>query len=191
MRAAIERAGMDVRAFSDGDELLEAFEESPCPLVVTDWLMPRVSGLGVCERIRAIPGIPYAHIIMVTTLSSGEHTLEAYRAGADDFVAKPFDPDVLLARLRAVERSMNRQEEVALRAALESCQSTINHDDAGLYALLGKLASNAHRQRAYARCRAFLRRQLATAERTGASRKEHERLRAELRALESIEEEVL
>lgn len=189
MRVSLERAGYDVRAFSDGDELVDSFVESPAPIVVTDWLMPKVSGLDVCKRIRSTPGVPYAHIVMVTTLSSAEHTLEAFQAGADDFLAKPFDPGLFLARLAAVERAMHRQEEIALREALESCQSTVAHDHIALYDLLGKLATNARRQRAYARCRAFIRRQLAAAEGNGAPRKEYERLRAELRELEAIEDE--
>lgn len=191
MRVALERAGHEVLAFDEGAELVAAFEAAPRPLVVTDWLMPRMSGLEVCERIRSIPGTPYAHIIVVTTLSSAEHTLEAYRAGADDFVAKPFDPTVFLARVAAVERSAQRQEEIALRDALESCQSTLSHDHVALGALLGRLAVNARRQRAFARCRAFLRRQLVSAVKSGASREETRRIRDELNELENMEEEAV
>lgn len=189
MRSVIEKAGHEAIMFEDGADLYAAYLERPTSLVVTDWLMPRMTGVDVCERIRATPRLPYTHVIIVTTLSSAEHTLNAFHAGVDDLIAKPFEPHVLGARLHAVERAMNRREEVALRAALEECQKSVSYDHAALYSLLGSLAANARRQRAFARCRSFLRRQLAAAHNGGAPRRESDRLRDELRELERIEDE--
>lgn len=188
MCAAVERAGHAPTAFEDGEALFDAYLDEPTTLVVTDWIMPRMTGIELCERVRSTPGVPYTHVIIITTLSTVEHTLTAFQAGADEIVAKPLQPSVLAARLAAVERAMNRQEEIALRDALQGCQNNTSHDHVALYTLLGSLAANARRQRAFARCRAFLRRQLAAAQNGGASRGDQDRLRGELRELERIDD---
>lgn len=189
IQGVLERAGHEVAAFEDAADLITRFEQDPVPLIVTDWMMPRMSGVELCARIRDMVGIPYTHIILITTLSPSEHTLKAFNSGVDDFVSKPIDGNTLVARVAAAERSLTRQEETSLRLALESAQSALGPDHRGLSELLGNMASFYRKQQAYTRCRAFLRRQLAIAKRDEWS-EEIGRIEGELSALDDMVEAV-
>jgi two-component system OmpR family response regulator len=70
-------------------------------LIILDVMLPDEDGVAFCRRLRAISNMP---IIMLTALGQGSHRVAGLNAGADDYVAKPFDPDELLARIRAVLR---------------------------------------------------------------------------------------
>ncbi len=82
---------------ADGDEAWEYFEAQPADLVLTDWYMPRMSGLELTKRIRTIaPQIP---IVMITVVDSKERVIEALQAGISDYLCKPFERDALQAKL--------------------------------------------------------------------------------------------
>jgi DNA-binding response OmpR family regulator len=187
--AALTRDGHEVHAYEDGQALWEAFEESPAPMVVTDWMMPHVSGVEVCRRIRKLKSVDYTHVILVTSLSPSEHTLEAFRAGVDDFVSKPFDGSDISERVAAAARGMLAETETALRQALELSQQALGPEHAALLAPLQALASIARQQRSYARCRSFVRRQLSISEQSfGPKDPRTRKLAAELDELASLEE---
>src|ERR1035437_5131897 len=98
LRAALTAQGFDVRTANDPEEGLLVFKEWPPDLVVTDLMMPGLSGVEVCRAIRTQSAIP------VLVLSVREHKrakVEALDAGADDYVTKPFGIQELLARVRA------------------------------------------------------------------------------------------
>jgi DNA-binding response OmpR family regulator len=187
--AALTRHGHEVLAFKDGEELWEAFEEAPAPMVVTDWMMPHASGVEVCRRIRRQKSVEYAHVVLVTSLSPSEHAVEAYRAGVDDFVGKPFDADEITQRMAAAARGMLAQSESALRCALELSQQALGHDHAALLEPLEALASVARQRRSFARCRSFIRRQLAIAVQAhGAADPRVTKLAQELEELAALED---
>lgn len=189
MTAALTRDGHDVHAFEDGEALWAAFEESPAPMVVTDWMMPHASGVEVCRRIRRQKSVDYTHVILVTSLSPTEHTLEAFRAGVDDFVSKPFDATDISERVAAAARGMLAESEAALRRALELSQQALGPEHASLLEPLHALADVARQQRSYARCRSFVRRQLSIATQSfGADDPRAKKLTAELEELSSMEE---
>jgi len=189
LERALTQAGHEVVSTADGEAAFAAWSEAPAPIVITDWMMPRMSGVELCRRIRETPGVPYTHILVVTTLSPGEHTLEAFRAGADDFVGKPYSPQDVLARVDAATRSMLRQEETAARHALETCQRLLGPNDAAVGEAIGALVDVLRRQRAFVRCRAFLRRQIDVLSQGGTlSDPRIESLRADLAELATQKE---
>lgn len=94
--------GFEVATAADGREALRKIDEWQPDLIVLDWLMPGLDGLGVVERLRA------AHndtlILMLTARDAIEDRVEGLESGADDYLVKPFAPAELLARIRALLR---------------------------------------------------------------------------------------
>ncbi len=85
----------------DGDEALRIIRAEHPDLVISDVMMPNVSGTELSRLLKADPVLRTIPVILLTARVGSEATLEAYAHGADDFVAKPFHPQVLLARIRA------------------------------------------------------------------------------------------
>ena len=101
LRTALASQGYDVRTALDGQSALAAFAEWRPQLVVSDLRMPRMDGLELCRKIRAVSNVP---IIVMSVDNSERSKVEVLDAGADDYVTKPFGADELLARIRAVVR---------------------------------------------------------------------------------------
>jgi two-component system, OmpR family, response regulator MtrA len=97
----LERAGFDVVCAGDGVTALELLEQRSFDLVVLDVMLPGMSGFEVCRQLRRETAIP---IVMLTARSGAEDVVTGLELGADDYVTKPFEPNVLTARLRAVLR---------------------------------------------------------------------------------------
>lgn len=115
---------LSVLLAKNGGEALELFAEQQPGVVITDWMMPDISGLELCKRIRRDFQHLYAHLILITSNTDKEQVIEGLAAGADDYLTKPFHPGELVARVgvgrRIVElhrqvRAKGRQlEEMAL-----------------------------------------------------------------------------
>jgi signal transduction histidine kinase/CheY-like chemotaxis protein len=100
-----------VRTTANGEEALAAVAESPPDVVLTDVMMPRVDGFELLRRLRNDPATRDIPVIMVTARAGQEASVEGLEAGADDYLAKPFRAQELIARVRvAVERSAGRRE---------------------------------------------------------------------------------
>lgn len=97
----LSRDGHDVVSATDGEEALAVFRESEPDLVVLDLMLPKLSGLEVCRRMRAVRKVP---LIMLTARGEEEERVLGLSLGADDYVAKPFSPRELAARVAAVLR---------------------------------------------------------------------------------------
>jgi two-component system chemotaxis response regulator CheY len=104
-----------VRSAPDGETAIRMFEESPADIVLTDWVMPGLSGLDVCARLKMAPTPPY--LILMTALEGRARLVEGLRAGADDFVRKPVDFDELEVRLLAASRLVNALRRLASQNA--------------------------------------------------------------------------
>ncbi|MBT3377081.1 MAG: SpoIIE family protein phosphatase [Lentisphaerae bacterium] len=99
---------------TDGLEAWELFQEESFPIVVTDWQMPRMDGMGLVSRIRGeSPSPGYVYILVLTSRSDKQDIVEGIETGADDFVCKPFDRNELRARMRAGERILALEQELA------------------------------------------------------------------------------
>ena len=97
--AALERVGHEVEAVGDGATAWERMLADPERLLVTDWMMPGMDGIELVRRVRAGGFAAYVYIIVVTALDGADRTIEGIAAGADDYVAKPYDPRELVARV--------------------------------------------------------------------------------------------
>ena len=109
MRALCEVAltalGHDVSAHETGEAALRAYEQEDFPLVVLDWLMPGMDGLEVCRRIRAMPKGDRSVILVITARKEAGALEKVLAAGADDYVSKPIDIDLLNVRMGVAERT--------------------------------------------------------------------------------------
>ena len=112
LRQSLTRLGHDVAEATDGQMAWECFQRGDTPLLIVDWMMPRVNGLDLCRMIRAERRPKYTYIMMLTALGGKGSYLEGMRAGADDFITKPFDQDELDARVHVAERILDLQAEV-------------------------------------------------------------------------------
>jgi DNA-binding response OmpR family regulator len=96
----LSRAGYDVRTATNGRAALAVLEETPVEIVVTDWMMPEMTGIELCRAIRKSDCLRSTYIIMLTGQVSAEEHIEGIHAGADDYLTKPFKMDRLLASIR-------------------------------------------------------------------------------------------
>lgn len=112
--------GFGAMVARNGVQALELFREHEFDVVILDVTMPRLGGLEVCRRIRQSSQVP---IVMVTAHGEADDILAGFEAGADDYVAKPFDPRVLATR---VENAMRRGAVPAAPAAVDIGVLTID-----------------------------------------------------------------
>ncbi|HUN49579.1 MAG TPA: phosphate regulon transcriptional regulator PhoB [Candidatus Sulfotelmatobacter sp.] len=104
LRYNLEKEGYAVDEAADGQEALIKVAESRPDLILLDWMLPQLSGLEVCRQIRRNPETRNIPIIMVTARGEEADRVRGLDVGADDYIAKPFSPSELMARIRAVLR---------------------------------------------------------------------------------------
>jgi two-component system KDP operon response regulator KdpE len=109
LRDNLERAGYHVIAASDGREAVCLVYSDRPDLVILDIMMPELDGWQVCRRIREMSDLP---IIMLTAKTGREDIVKGLDLGADDYLAKPFDVEELLARVRAALRRARTQPSI-------------------------------------------------------------------------------
>jgi class 3 adenylate cyclase len=110
--AVLAPRGYRVVAAGSGAEALEAIAEAPPDLVLLDIVMPEMDGYELCRRLREDPATRLLPVVMITA-SGDQEKVRAIEAGADDFVAKPFNPAELLARVKSLVRIKRYQDELA------------------------------------------------------------------------------
>jgi two-component system response regulator RegX3 len=98
---ALRADGHEVEVAEDGEHALEAFSDGPFDALVVDVMLPGISGVEVCRRLRGDSAVP---ILMVTARDAVVDRVVGLEAGADDYISKPFAMNELLARVRAVLR---------------------------------------------------------------------------------------
>lgn len=100
--AELGRKGFTVDQAADGLEGIRLAQEHRYAIILLDWMLPKRNGIEVCKAIRASD--PHVPILMLTALDGVEEQVKGLGAGADDYLAKPFDIAVLLARVNALIR---------------------------------------------------------------------------------------
>ena len=100
----LEKEGYDVVVAADGEEGLVQIDERQPDLVLLDWMLPKVSGIEVCRRIRGRPETRNLPVIMLTARGEESDRVRGLDTGADDYLTKPFSMTELIARIRAVLR---------------------------------------------------------------------------------------
>ncbi len=112
----LAKAGYQVTAVEDGTRALHAIESGDFDLVLLDVLMPDLSGLEVLRSIRRTRSVSELPVVMATALGGSRDTVEALRAGANDYVTKPFDMPVVLARVETQLALKRAAKEIAALA---------------------------------------------------------------------------
>ncbi len=100
----LDKEGHRVVVAADGEEALMIIDERQPDLVVLDWMLPKVSGIEVCRRLRAKPETKNLPVIMLTARGEESDRIRGLDTGADDYIVKPFSMSELAARVRAVLR---------------------------------------------------------------------------------------
>ncbi|MBI3248266.1 MAG: SpoIIE family protein phosphatase [Deltaproteobacteria bacterium] len=111
----LEKWGHIVISTTDGDEAWTLLQKEEIQLVLSDWIMPRMTGLELCRRIRAAQFLAYVYFILVTSKIGKDDLVEGLAAGADDFISKPFHEGELRARINAGARIVNLEHELQAR----------------------------------------------------------------------------
>lgn len=133
---SLKQWGYDVAEAETGSAALELCRREDFDLVISDWVMPGLSGPDFCKAYRALPGGKYGYFILITSKAEKEDVTAGLEAGADDFLSKPVSAAELRARLQAGERQLDLQRELQakndqLGAALSEVQrlySTLDYD---------------------------------------------------------------
>ncbi len=94
----------DVTLSGDGEDALMKVEDSLPDIIILDWMLPKISGIEVCRRLRSKPETRNIPIIMLTARSEEADRIRGLETGADDYLTKPFSTNELIARVRAVLR---------------------------------------------------------------------------------------
>ena len=140
LQGYLERWGHEVVAAQNGAEAWELFAAGDFPVVISDWVMPELDGVELIRRIRASQRPGYVYTILLTSKAQKEDLVEGMEAGADDFVTKPFDRDELRVRLRAGERIIQLEQNLAEQnRALREAQAALIQSEK--LASLGQLAA--------------------------------------------------
>jgi two-component system phosphate regulon response regulator PhoB len=125
LRYNLEKQGFKVEEAADGQEALLRVAEARPDLVLLDWMLPALSGIEVCRQLRRRPNTRDLPIIMVTARTEDQDAVRALDTGADDYIAKPFAMEALLARIRALLR---RSGGVATKGTLAYRDLTMDQD---------------------------------------------------------------
>ena len=126
LRVLLTKAGHQVTETSDGRQAWEKFEAEPYRLLITDWMMPGMNGVELIQQIRSanLPG--YTYILLLTAKDTKDSVVEGLKAGADDYLTKPFDKDELMARLTIGERILDLEARLAYMATHDGLTSLLN-----------------------------------------------------------------
>ena len=114
----LQRWGYDVTEAPSGEAALEQCRTTAFDIVLSDWMMPGMSGLDLCKAFRALPRENYGYFILLTSKSEKTAVASGLENGADDFLTKPVNSDELRARLRAGERIVGMQDELVVKNRL-------------------------------------------------------------------------
>jgi DNA-binding response OmpR family regulator len=109
VRRYLERAGFAVTHVSSGKDALTRLAQGPPDLLLLDLMLPHVDGIEICRAARANPATAAIPIIMLTARAEESERIAGLEVGADDYVPKPFSPNELVARVRALLRRTHRQ----------------------------------------------------------------------------------
>lgn len=135
LQTNLEQMGYEVTVASDGEEAWRMYQMMPTRIIVSDWLMPNMDGIELCEHIRGHMKSDYTYFIMLTAnVGEEENYFKAMDAGVDDFLAKPLDRTQLQVRLHVAERILKSTSRIkSLENVLTICAYTkrINFPDEG------------------------------------------------------------
>ena len=125
---ALTDLGHEVASAEDGAAALEEFLARSVAVVISDWMMPKLDGLGLCQGIRAASRPDYTHFILLTARADRDSYRAAMEAGVDDFLAKPLDREELAIKLRVTERVVRQRQAAEERVRMLARFPEDNHN---------------------------------------------------------------
>jgi phosphoserine phosphatase RsbU/P len=120
------KCGLEVIMACHGKEAWEHLQTPAAPrLVLLDWIMPEMDGLEVCRRVRQQQTDLGPYIILLTVLRDKDNIVEGLKAGADDYICKPYDTNELLARIEVGRRVVDLQDRLVEQSKLQGALETV------------------------------------------------------------------
>jgi two-component system alkaline phosphatase synthesis response regulator PhoP len=126
VRYNLAKEGYDVVCVGSGEEALKVARKDPPDLIVLDLMLPAVDGLEVCRRLKGDARTREVPIVMLTAKSEESDMIAGLDRGADDYIAKPFSPRVLTARIKALLRRHDVQRQAEAELVIEVYELAIN-----------------------------------------------------------------
>jgi DNA-binding response OmpR family regulator len=115
LQFTLQHWGHEVIVTNDGVAAWEVFDREPVRVIISDWMMPGLDGLELCQKVRGRPKTEYPYFILLTAINTGRDNLrKAMDAGIDDFLAKPLDREAVFMRLRVAERILGFTTEIRM-----------------------------------------------------------------------------
>lgn len=127
LEISLTKWGYGIQVVGDGRAAWEALQEYESPnLIISDWIMPDMSGVELCKKIRDMGKNDYTYFILLTSKGSKEDVIEGLQSGADDFIIKPFDPDELKYRVKIGERIIRLEQRIQRMAKTDHLTGVMN-----------------------------------------------------------------
>jgi two-component system, cell cycle response regulator len=127
LAGVLQKFGHEIVVTTDGGEAWEVMRQPDAPtLAIFDWMMPGLTGVEVCQRIRGLASDEPPYLILLTSMGEKADIVAGLEAGADDYLAKPFDPGELRARVEVGRRITELQ--TRLREARDALSDAAMHD---------------------------------------------------------------
>ena len=124
LEQTLSAAGHEVVCARDGAEALALARDAELRMIISDWEMPGMSGTELCSAIRHSDFRAYTYFVLVTSHHTAEERVRGLASGADDFIAKPFNPAELVERVRGAERILALEtRDVAIFALAKLAES--------------------------------------------------------------------
>ena len=115
MTRFLQQSGFIALPCETEEAIRHQLQEGRVDLILLDVMLADENGVGICARLRKEQDVP---VILVSALSADHHRMKGYEVGADDYIVKPFNPDLLLARVRAVLHRANRSASLVYRRSV-------------------------------------------------------------------------
>ena len=140
LEKVLETEGFETSSFEDAEAAWHAIQTESYPLIVLDWMLPGISGLELCQRIRQLPDGLASLVLMITARNDPGDLETILEAGVDDYIPKPFDFKLLKVRLRiARQQAENLLSRKNAESALEKAFLQMEHSHADLLSILNEL----------------------------------------------------
>jgi len=112
--------GFEVLTAQDGNQAWELYLNEDAPRIfLLDWVMPGISGVELCAKIRQSPQSSYSYIVILTSLNDPDHVIQGLEAGADDYITKPFNNNELRCRLNIGKRILELEDNILRMANVD------------------------------------------------------------------------
>ena len=112
LRLTLKKWNFEVIEAEDGEQALAIVQDREIDFIISDWVMPGMSGPDLCRAVRALEQTQYTYFMLLTSKTAKEEVASGLDAGADDFLSKPMDMGEMHARLRAGQRLLTMQEDL-------------------------------------------------------------------------------